>query len=521
MEKRPHERRVEVLAGHLAANAAAAAVDPGSLPLPPVVPLREGVFFPTFAHMLEDAAAATAQNGGLFTYEIFGGRRITIVADPSLYEVVFDVGEYAGNEEVGDAVAMEMDKIAYAWFGIPRECGPHTRDGLNVVRKIFSQSSTGGHLNDRVAAQLAAALAAMPDAGETDLFDLGAATFFPVNAELFGSETISPARCPHARQLFEQFDADLPAITGGMPKSAAHLAAGEEITALFTDAIRRGVHQQQQQQQQQQQKQQQEQQQQQQQQQQGEGEGGGSVEGAVMRARVGVLPEGFPDATKGRFMLSIFWAAQANTLPMTFWMLAEVIRSPRILAKVREEVLEGPFAAMPDAAGHYDVGVGTLPYVRACLKETLRMKVAILTHRKLSRDCTITTATGARFRMLEGDMISVASYLRHYDEALYPQPHEFRPERWLEPGCKSPLDSMGDDYWYPFSKGRYSCSGKFLAMLEIPTLLALLVREFETLELRPDTPMPEGNWDQVLAAVLPTGSCTVRFARGKSAPGVI
>ena len=506
MEKCPHERRVEVLAGHLAAHAtaaaaaaAAAAVDPGgSLPLPPVVALREGVFFPTFAHMLEDAAAATAQNGGLFTYEIFGGRRITIVADPSLYEVVFDVGEYAGNEEVGDAVAMEMDKIAYAWFGIPRECGPHTRDGLNAVRKIFSQSSTGGHLNDRVAAQLAAALAAMPDAGETDLFDLGAATFFPVNAELFGPETISPARCPHARQLFEQFDADLPAITGGMPKSAEHVAAGEEITALFTDAIRRGVHQQQPQEE-------------------GGSDGGGSVEGAVMRARVGVLPEGFPDATKGRFMLSIFWAAQANTLPMTFWMLAEVIRSPRILAKVREEVLEGPFAAMPDAAGHYDVGVGTLPYVRACLKETLRMKVAILTHRKLSRDCTITTAAGARFRMLEGDMISVASYLRHYDEALYPQPHEFRPERWLEPGCKSPLDSMGDDYWYPFSKGRYSCSGKFLAMLEIPTLLALLVREFETLELHPDTPMPEGNWDQVLAAVLPIGSCTVRFARGKPA----
>jgi hypothetical protein len=40
-----------------------------------------------------------------------------------------------------------------------------------------------------------------------------------------------------------------------------------------------------------------------------------------------------------------------------------------------EEVRSGPFAHMPAAGGHYDVGHETLPYIRACLKETLRMKV--------------------------------------------------------------------------------------------------------------------------------------------------
>jgi len=68
--------------------------------------------------------------GEVFRYEFFGGRHITVMADPALFDVVFKPDELSENEEVGDAVKMEMDKIAFAWFGIPKACGPHTREGL-------------------------------------------------------------------------------------------------------------------------------------------------------------------------------------------------------------------------------------------------------------------------------------------------------------------------------------------------------------------------------------------------------
>ena len=138
--------------------------------------------------------------------------------------------------------------------------------------------------------------------------------------------------------------------------------------------------------------------------------------------------------------------------------------------------------------------------------------MAILTHRKVSRDVSFTTKDGKRYKLPKNDMVTVASFISHYDDLVYPNPWEFNPDRWLTPEMlkMSPLDSTGDDIWFPFSKGRYSCSGKFLALLEIPTLIALFMREFDCELL---DPVPKANWEQVVAAVNPEATCRVKFSR--------
>ncbi|HYM46684.1 MAG TPA: cytochrome P450, partial [Solirubrobacteraceae bacterium] len=55
-------------------------------------------------------------------------------------------------------------------------------------------------------------------------------------------------------------------------------------------------------------------------------------------------------------------------------------------------------------------------------------------------------------------------YLLHHDPAIYPAPHEFRPERFLE-GQPSP------HAWLPWGGGRRRCPGSHLAMLEMKTVL--------------------------------------------------
>jgi cytochrome P450 len=63
----------------------------------------------------------------------------------------------------------------------------------------------------------------------------------------------------------------------------------------------------------------------------------------------------------------------------------------------------------------------------------------------------------------------------HHDAELYPEPDEFRPERFLErpPGTYT---------WLPWGGGRKRCPGLHLAMLEMKTVLRTVL---ETMTVRP------------------------------------
>jgi cytochrome P450 len=55
------------------------------------------------------------------------------------------------------------------------------------------------------------------------------------------------------------------------------------------------------------------------------------------------------------------------------------------------------------------------------------------------------------------------TYLMHHDPALYTDPHEFRPERFL--------DQPPSPIWLPWGGGRKLCPGRHLALLELRTVL--------------------------------------------------
>jgi cytochrome P450 len=61
-------------------------------------------------------------------------------------------------------------------------------------------------------------------------------------------------------------------------------------------------------------------------------------------------------------------------------------------------------------------------------------------------------------------------YLMHHDPALFPDPHSFRPERFLE----SP--SRASRVWLPWGGGRQRCPGRHLALLELRTILQTVLR---------------------------------------------
>ncbi|MBA2764530.1 MAG: cytochrome P450 [Thermoleophilaceae bacterium] len=80
-----------------------------------------------------------------------------------------------------------------------------------------------------------------------------------------------------------------------------------------------------------------------------------------------------------------------------------------------------------------------------------------------------------------GTPISMSVLLVHHREDLYPEPFEFRPERWLG---RTPTTYE----WIPFGGGTRRCLGAALAMAEQRVVLEAMTTR---LELEADRPEPE------------------------------
>ena len=78
--------------------------------------------------------------------------------------------------------------------------------------------------------------------------------------------------------------------------------------------------------------------------------------------------------------------------------------------------------------------------------------------------------------------VLISILLVHHREDLYPEPFEFRPERWL--GGRKP----GTYEWIPFGGGIRRCLGAALAMAEQRVVLETMARR---LDLEADDPAPE------------------------------
>lgn len=130
-----------------------------------------------------------------------------------------------------------------------------------------------------------------------------------------------------------------------------------------------------------------------------------------------------------------------------------------------------------DDIGHEDIK--ELPYLEACIKETLRLYPILIRN---SRLCT-SDAVVKGMKIKAGTTVVIPVYAMHRNKDFYGEDaDEFRPERFLDDEADG-ADRLDQQLTYhPFGAGPRICIGMRFAMSEMKVTMAKLLANFRLLE---------------------------------------
>jgi cytochrome P450 len=160
-------------------------------------------------------------------------------------------------------------------------------------------------------------------------------------------------------------------------------------------------------------------------------------------------------------LMTMLVAGHETTATSLAWAFERLLRTPRVLDR-----LVGELGSNGDA------------YLTATVQETLRRRPVLpnVEPRLVKQEFEL-----GGWRYPPGVCLVPNAYLIHHDPEIYPEPYEFRPERFLD-------ESPGTYTWIPFGGGRRRCIGASFAMLEMQIVLRTV---FERCELRRPDEAPE------------------------------
>ena len=185
-------------------------------------------------------------------------------------------------------------------------------------------------------------------------------------------------------------------------------------------------------------------------------------------------------------VLTMLLAGEDTTSSATAWALHFLAEHPDVHARVRAEADD----VLGDRRLPGDAATMThLAYAEAVVKEALRLRPVVpFLGFEPTRNLTLSTADGRELDLAAGtELILLLSYGGQRDTGRFPQPDEFRPQRWLE--GRLPEGTLP---FNPFGGGPRFCPGRNLAMMEASMVTSMLARTFDFLPDRSAGPVREG-----------------------------
>jgi cytochrome P450 len=163
-------------------------------------------------------------------------------------------------------------------------------------------------------------------------------------------------------------------------------------------------------------------------------------------------------------LMTLLLGGADTTASMMTWTFAWLLSHPEIYKKLKKEI-ETVLASEAIS----DSNIDQLTYLDAVVKEVCRISPALFTTstRLLLKPLNLDKQT-----IPAGTIVAHCAYLVHMNPAFYPEPKQFKPERFL--------GITADPFrWIPFGGGIRRCIGMNFALYEMRTVVATIVQRVD------------------------------------------
>ena len=182
-------------------------------------------------------------------------------------------------------------------------------------------------------------------------------------------------------------------------------------------------------------------------------------------------------------LMTLLLAGHETTASSLSWAFEQMVHQPQTLERLTEELRAG----------------GDEPYAEAVIQETMRLRPVLPIVIRLLK-APITVGQG-RFRLPAGARVAPAIILTHLRDDIYPDPYQFRPERFIE-------TPPGTYTWIPFGGGMRRCVGSAFAQVEMRAVLRAVLTNFDL-----EADGPSERIARRSLTIVPTDGGRVRIAR--------
>ncbi|XP_076872857.1 24-hydroxycholesterol 7-alpha-hydroxylase isoform X2 [Brachyhypopomus gauderio] len=207
------------------------------------------------------------------------------------------------------------------------------------------------------------------------------------------------------------------------------------------------------------------------------------------------------DKFQPNYGLLTLWASLANAIPITFWTLTFIFSNPTIYKSAMDQI----HSVLRDRdKKRTRVSLDDLqeiPYVKWCVMEAIRLRAPGAVTRRVVRPLKL-----QNYIIPPGDFLILSPFWAHRDPRYFPDPDDFKPERWEKADFVKNVFLEG---FVAFGGGKNQCPGRWYAIMELHLFITLILYQFEFTLL---DQVPEPSPLHLVGTQQPERPCRVEYS---------